>query len=294
MKSKQLSQTDQLELFVANIIDAAPKGDTRSMEFPLFSVSSKRDATTFSYRNKKTGDSIEIVPNEKGRATIHDKDLLLYCFGQIAEANNRGIPIGQRIHVTLYDFLRTTGKSTDGKSYRAVLDSLQRLKGTTIYTQTKSGKNGEYKRDKGFSFISDYDLITDQKTGKMQYVELILPNVLFQAIANNNILTYNPDYFNLRAPYDRRLYELCRKHCGNQAQWEIGFENLYNKFGVKSPIREFRRKIKEIVAKQSIPDYFIGYCTAKETGTIEKLFVYLDKNNEAKNEWLKNNGKNSD
>lgn len=279
--SKDLVSSEQLSLFVANIIDAAPKGDTQSMEFPLFSISSKVDTDSFHYTNKKTGASIEIIPNEKGRATIHDKDLLLYCFGQIAEAKNRGQAIGQKIHVTLYDYLKSTNKNTDGKSYKAVLESLKRLAGTTVYTTTKQGDS---KRDKGFSFVSDYDLITDEKTGRMKYVELILPSILFDAVSNNQILTYSSQYFSLRSPYDRRLYELCRKHCGNQTQWEIGLENLYNKFGVKSPIREFRRKIKEIEKKQSIPDYFIMYATAKTTGTVEKIIVFKDKNGRLKSE----------
>ena len=228
--ANELIASEQLELFVANIVDAAPKGDTQSMEAPLFSISSKIDTDTYYYQNRKTGASIEIIPNEKGRATIHDKDLLLYCFGQIAEAKNRGQKIGQKIHVTLYDYLRSTNKNTDGKSYKAVLEALKRLAGTTVYTTTKQDN---FKRDKGFSFVSDYDLITDERTGRMKYVELILPSILFEAVTNNQILTYTSDYFSLRSPYDRRLYELCRKHCGNQKQWEIGLENLYNKFGGK-------------------------------------------------------------
>jgi hypothetical protein len=73
------------------------------------------------------------------------------------------------------------------------------------------------------------------------------------------------------------MYELCRKHCGNQSSWEIGFENLYQKFGVKSDLREFRRKIKELVKEQGIPDYCIEYKTVKETGTVEKIIVFKDK-----------------
>jgi hypothetical protein len=73
------------------------------------------------------------------------------------------------------------------------------------------------------------------------------------------------------------MYELCRKHCGNQSYWEIGLETLYAKFGVKSELREFRRKIKALVKDQSIPDYFIEYKTVAETGTIEKIQVYQDK-----------------
>jgi plasmid replication initiation protein len=273
--TKELMPSDQLELFVANIVEAAPKGDTQSMEFPLFSISSRVDTGSYVYQNKKTGASIEIIPNEKGRATIHDKDILLYCFGQIAEAKNRGLAIGQKIHLTVYDFLKSTGRQTDGKSYEAVLKSLKRLAGTTVYTKTKQG---DFKRDKGFSFVSDYDLITDERTGKMKYVELILPSILFNAVNNNQILTYTPEYFSLRSPYDRRLYELCRKHCGNQKKWEIGFTNLYNKFGVKSPLREFRRKIKEVAQKQSIPDYYIVYQAAdKKNNLNEKVIVFKNK-----------------
>ena len=113
---------------------------------------------------------------------------------------------------------------------------------------------------------------------------LILPSILFDAVSNNQILTYSPEYFGLRSPYDRRLYELCRKHCGNQAKFEIGLENLYDKFGVKSPIREFRRKIKEIETKQSIPDYYIMYCTKKMTETVEKVIVFKDKDGRMKAE----------
>ncbi len=266
--SKNIVASDQLDLFVANIIDAAPKSDQRSMEFPLFSVSSRKDTDTYLYQNTKTGDSIEIVPNEKGRATIHDKDLLIYCFGQIAEAKNRGLPIGQKIHLTLYDFLVTTERDTGGKSYKAVLETLQRLKGTIVYTKQKKGG---YKRDKGFSFVSEFDLITDDRTGKLQYVELIIPNIFFEAVSNNQILTYTPEYFSLRSPYYRRLYEICRKHCGNQNEWKIGFELLYNKFGVKSPLREFRRKIKIIAEKQPIPDYFIVYQAADRKNKIKEM-----------------------
>jgi hypothetical protein len=73
------------------------------------------------------------------------------------------------------------------------------------------------------------------------------------------------------------MYELCRKFCGSQTFWEIGIDNLYSKFGVQSEIKEFRRKLKELVAQQSIPDYYLEYKTKKETGTVEKLLVYIDK-----------------
>jgi hypothetical protein len=31
------------------------------------------------------------------------------------------------------------------------------------------------------------------------------------------------------------VYEICRKHCGNQAKWEIGLELLHKKSGCVPP-----------------------------------------------------------
>lgn len=267
-----VDKTDQLDLFVADIIDIAPKSDLHSMEYPIFAISSKPDTEVFRYENA-AGNWLEIIPSVNGRATIHDKDLLLYCFGQIAEALNRGKIATRRLKITAYDYLISTNRNTDGRSYAAITDTLARLRGTTFKSNIG---NTENKKGEVFGLIDSGTTVTD-KNGRLDYIEVVLSEHLFASITNHRILTYSRDYFKLRSPYDRRMYELCRKHCGNQTYWEIGLETLYAKFGVKSELREFRRKIKALVQEQAIPDYFVEYKTAKETGTIEKLQVYQDK-----------------
>jgi plasmid replication initiation protein len=257
MMSQRLDKTDQIDMFVANIIDITPKGDLHSMEYPIFAISSKPDTEKFRYENAN-GNWLEIIPSVNGRATIHDKDMLLYCFGQIAEALNRGKEVTRRIRITAYDYLVSTNRTTDGKSYAGIADTLARLRGTTFVSNIS---NQEKKKGDVFGLIDSGTMVAD-KNGRLEY---------------NRILTYNRDYFKLRSPYNRRMYELCRKHCGNQNYWEIGLETLYKKFGVKSDLREFRRKIKELVKEQDVPDYYIEYQTAKETGTLEKVIVYKDK-----------------
>ena len=270
--SQLIDKADQLDLFVADIIDIAPKSDLHSMEYPIFAISSKPDTEVFRYENA-AGNWLEIIPSVNGRATIHDKDLLLYCFGQIAEALIRGKTVTRRLKITAYDYLISTNRNTDGRSYAAITDTLARLRGTTFKSNIG---NAENKKGEVFGLIDSGTTVTD-KNGRLDYIEVVLSEHLFASITNHRILTYNRDYFKLRSPYDRRMYELCRKHCGNQTYWEIGLETLYGKFGVKSELREFRRKIKALVQEQAIPDYFIEYKTAKETGTIEKIQVYQDR-----------------
>ena len=270
--SQPPDKTDQLDLFVADIIDIAPKGDLHSMEYPIFAISSKPDTDVFRYEGSN-GNWLEIIPSVVGRATIHDKDLLLYCFGQVAEALNRGKDVTRRIKITAYDYLISTNRATDGKSYAGITDTLARLRGTTFKGNINNLDN---KTGQVFGLIDSGNAVTD-KNGRLDYVEVVLSEHLFASITNNKILTYNREYFKLRSPYDRRMYELCRKHCGNQMCWEIGLENLYKKFGVKSELKEFRRKIKALIEEQSIPDYYLVYKTAKQSGTIEKIEVYKDK-----------------
>lgn len=270
--SQIIEKADQLDLFVADIIDIAPKSDLHSMEYPIFAISSKPDTDVFRYENA-SGNWLEIIPSVNGRATIHDKDLLLYCFGQIAEALNRGKQVTRRLKITAYDYLISTNRNTDGRSYAAITDTLARLRGTTFKSNIG---NAENKKGEVFGLIDSGTTVTD-RNGRLDYIEVVLSEHLFASITNHRILTYNRDYFKLRSPYDRRMYELCRKHCGNQTYWEIGLETLYAKFGVKSELREFRRKIKALVKGQAIPDYFIEYKTVAETGTVEKIQVYQDK-----------------
>ena len=55
------------------------------------------------------------------------------------------------------------------------------------------------------------------------------------------MLTLHRDYFRLRKPIERRIYELARKHCGQQAVVEGLLGLLLKKSGSKATDKEFRR-----------------------------------------------------
>ena len=91
----------------------------------------------------------------------------------------------------------------------------------------------------------------------MVAVEITLSRWLYNAVQAFEVLTIHPDYFRLRKPLARRLYELARKHCGHQVQWSIGLELLREKSGSRSSLYEFRRMVKEIVKASILPEYRI-------------------------------------
>jgi Replication initiator protein A len=76
------------DLFVCDIFDAAPKGDMASMEHPIFSLSTKPDMRIRLYEHGEN--YVEVIPSALGLATVHDRDVLIYCIRQLIAALNPG------------------------------------------------------------------------------------------------------------------------------------------------------------------------------------------------------------
>lgn len=269
----------QMDLFIADIIDVAPKSDMGSMEHPIFALSKKPDLETFRYEYPNLNAWVEVIPSTQGRATIFDKDLLLYCIGQVVEGMNRGREVSRRLQITAYEFFMTTGRGHGGDEYRRLHDTLGRLRGTTIKTNinTKGAADKTSRRGEVFGLIDDAKIV--EHDGKTIGVEITLSERIFNAISEKHVLTYSRDYFKLTSPNERRMYELCRKHCGQQIFWEIKLDNLHKKFGSKAKLNEFRRMIKKMIENQNIPDYFLDY---EKDGKIEKISIMRDKKGDLK------------
>ena len=57
------------------------------------------------------------------------------------------------------------------------------------------------------------------------------------------------------------MYELARKHCGQQDQWSPYLSLLYKKSGSKSPMKRFRQLVKHIAQHDLLPDYHVLFDT---------------------------------
>ncbi len=86
-------------------------------------------------------------------------------------------------------------------------------------------------------------------------VSVKLSDWLFAAVMSKSVLTLSRDYFRLRKPLERRIYEIARKHCGRQREWRVGLETLLKKSGSSSPRRVFRKMIRDMIAADHLPDY---------------------------------------
>lgn len=243
------------DFFLADLFDYALKDDGASMEAPIFTLSTKPDLSIWQWTSKDGNKSVKVAPSVLGRATQHDKDVLIYVVSQLTEALNRGRDDAQNrtVRFTVYDFLVTTNRDTSGTGYKRLHEAFERLAGTRISTDIKTG--GQRTRE-GFGIIDRWKIIEKSPTDeRMIAVEVTLSEWLYNAVQALEVLTIHPDYFRLRKPLARRLYEIARKHCGHQTQWTISLDLLQAKAGSKSTLKEFRRAVRQIEADDSLPEY---------------------------------------
>ena len=244
------------DFFVCDILDAAPKGDMASMEHPIFSLSTKPDLRTRRYEHGTV--FIEIAPSAQGLATVHDRDILIYCISQLMATSNAGKPISPVLKFKAYDLLRATNRMTSGEGYSGLKAALERLRGTQITTNIITGGEETFEV---FGLIERAKVVRETREGRMQEVEIKLSDWVFNAIEHQEVLTLHRDYFRLRKPLERRMYELARKHCGKKEEWKISLERLQHKCGSSSSLKEFRRLVGTIVEEDvrhhHIPDYSV-------------------------------------
>lgn len=242
------------DFFVCDFFAAVPKHDLASMEHPLFSLSTRPDRRVLEYEHR--GARISIVPSVKGRATIFDADILIFCISQLMAALNAGRPVARTLTLTAHDLLIATGRETSGDGYKRLRDAFERLAGTRITTNIVTGpKDDPVEVTSGFGLIESWEILRRTRGGRMVSVSVTLSEWLFRAVLAKSVLTLSREYFSLRKPLERRLYELARKHCGSQPGWRVSVPVLWKKSGSTSPVRVFRAMLRESIRADSLPDY---------------------------------------
>jgi plasmid replication initiation protein len=254
------------DFFILDVADAAPKDDMASMEHPVFSLSVKPDMRELSYEH---GDNrLRVVPSGRGLATIMDKDILLYCISKLVHQLNAGEEITPWVELSAHEVMVATNWRTNRESYQRFEDALVRLKGTVILTDIRTG---EHLQTRGFGLIEEFEIDRKGRDGKlspfgrMTKVRIRVSDWTFRAVKGMEVLTINPQYFRLRRPLERRIYELARKHAGEprkgrtgtQGPFKIGLGKLQQKVGSNAPAKKFRFFLKEIIRDGNIPDYQI-------------------------------------
>ncbi len=240
-----------LDFFVADIWAWTPKDDQGSMEHPFFALAKKPDRITRCYEHN--GHAITIAPGAYGMATVWDKDVLIYVCSQLVEGMKQGRVPHPVVRFQVFDFLVSTNRSTGQKGYRLLQKAMDRLQGVQIKTNIRTGGREEII---SFGLLDWWHMVIEEPNVTVQ---IKLSDWLYRAVTNLEVLTIHRDYFRLDGGLERRVYELCRKHCGHQDKWTVGLELLHKKSGSLSPLKKFRLNIKRLAQSNHLPDYWMRY-----------------------------------
>ena len=261
----QKDRHPNLDFFVADLFSWPVKDDQASMEHPFFSLA--KNSPTVIRHYEHNGNSITIAPGAYGMPTIWDKDVLIYCCSQLVEGMRQGREPQQVIRLTAYDFLVSTNRDTSKHGYDLLRSALERLAGVRITTNIATG---DVRVREGFGLLDWWRIIEKSPTNsRMVSIEVKLSDWFYRAVTTLEILTIDRDYFRLDGGIERRVYELCRKHCGHQERWVIGIDLLYKKSGALTPLRNFRGTIKKLAESNHLPEYWLRF-----DRTDDQLAVY--------------------
>ena len=250
----------QHDLFICDVSDAVLKDVMHHMEHPFYSLSKKPETAVRRYEHN--GHWLEITPSVKGLATIYDKDILIYCISQIMHKLKQGEPVSQRVRINSRDLLIFSNRGTSGRDYMALVEALDRLEGTRIRTNIVSGDEEQID---GFGLIDASSIRRKHGLdGRLMWCEVKLSDWVFNAIRTQEVLTLHRDYFRLRKPLERRVYEIARKHCGQQDGWKIGLPLLLKKTGSQSPEKRFRQMIRHLAEHDHLPDYHVEFDSERD------------------------------
>lgn len=245
----------QHDLFICDVADAVLKDVMPQMEHPFYSLSKKPETSIRRYEHN--GQWLQVTPSVKGLATIYDKDILIYCISQIMAKLKRGEQVSKRVRINSREMLIFTNRGTAGKDYEALQEAIERIRGTVISTNIRTG---DEEQTDTFGLIDSSSIQRKHGLdGRLLSCEITLSDWVFNAIKHNEVLTLHRDYFRLRKPIERRIYEMVRKHCGQQPEWKASIGILLKKSGSKSTDKEFRRAVRQLAASDHLPDYFVSF-----------------------------------
>jgi len=242
-----------------DLVDVPIKDDLRSMSEPLYSLTKKPNTRPLTFHTPT--EKVTINPGVHGLPTIYDKDIVIYCMSQLAALKRRGGHASADVKFTLHEIMVATNRDASARGYNALKMALKRLNGTRFVVESKEDS---HPRIYAFNIL-EWFRIVEASNGRMVWVEATLSKFVVEAAEQSRILTLHRDYFRIPSPIARRIYEIARRHCGDNHQWTFRLITLKELVATKQPLRNFRLLIGRMAKENNLPDYTLTFKDDKLT-----------------------------
>ena len=263
-------------LLLPTIVGAPIKELIPHLEHPFFGLSKRPMRSTRIYEDGR-GNWLKLYPGPDGLPTVFDQDVLIYCCTRLMAEREKGGAVKSRLRLTSIDLLQFANRRTSGAQYDELELALRRL---TMLRMEARIETSDYVHNNIFGVVDSASMVRKRhrkdRPGALLGCEIELSSWLLNAIEANSVLTLHPNYFRLRRPLDRRLYQIGRKHCGLSADrsWEIGLKKLHARSGSIAALREFRRQAKDFADRwrgRQFLDYEVDFDPTRDIATFTAL-----------------------
>jgi plasmid replication initiation protein len=264
--SKARFYNPQFDLFLPTIVDLRFRDQKDTMERPFFSLSKSKRMKPIEYVNENDGIFVTVQPHQDyGMATIWDADILIWAASVLCDMKNRGTnDIPRELKFQPHDLLKAIARSTGGRDYAQLRDSLERLKTTVVTTNIRVKRS---QKTTMFSWIDQWDDLIDAQTKESRGLTLTVSDWFYRGVMEDGgVLSIDPAYFSITGGRERWLYRVARKHAGGNGAdgFAISMPVLFEKSGAEGTYRRFKFETLRIVERNDLPGFSLSVRSESE------------------------------
>jgi plasmid replication initiation protein len=264
--SKARFYNPQFDLFLPTIVDLRFRDQKDTMERPFFSLSKSKRMKPIEYVNENDGIFVTVQPHQDyGMATIWDADILIWPASVLCDMKNRGTnDIPRELKFQPHDLLKAIARSTGGRDYAQLRDSLERLKTTVVTTNIRVKRS---QKTTMFSWIDQWDDLIDASTRESRGLTLTVSDWFYRGVTEDGgVLSIDPAYFSITGGRERWLYRVARKHAGGNGAdgFAISMPVLFEKSGAEGTYRRFKFEILRIIQSNDLPGFSLSVRSERE------------------------------
>ena len=250
----------QFDLFLPTIVDLRFRDQKDTMERPFFSLSKSKRMKPIQYVNDNDGIFVTVRPHQDyGMATIWDADILIWAASVLCDMKNRGTnDIPRELKFQPHDLLKAIARSTGGKDYAQLRDSLERLKTTVVTTNIRVKRS---QKNTMFSWIDGWEDLIDSQTKESRGLTLTVSDWFYRGVMEDGgLLAIDPAYFPITGGRERWLYRVARKHAGGNGEdgFAISMPTLFEKSGAEGTYRRFKFEMLRVVERNDLPGFSLS------------------------------------
>ena len=201
------------------------------LEMPFFSLKKETLHADKTWHRENNTAILIRHKNEVEAPTIKDKTTFIFVLSQILHHlnYNRAAPTPTNIAIPTVRYFQATNSAKSGRDYLRLKKSLERLcaaEFTLCFNQNGNTRSVTFK-------IFENGHISEKE------IKVSISKWTKHTITNKEVLKLDNNYIYTRGAITRRIYEICRKHCGKKNRFSIRTEVLLRRIGSTSKSLRF-------------------------------------------------------